>query len=143
MTIKQKQVAKDLLENVGKPVGKAMLDAGYSPATAKNPDHLTESKGWKELMDEALPDSDLAEVHRNGLHAKKQIGALIFVKADGTVLNKSDEGMIEVEDHAVQHKFLETAYKLKKRLGPEVLQQFNVDKGNSITFVNFKNESTG
>lgn len=58
-TLKQKIVAKDLLENVGKPIGKAMLDAGYSPATAKNPDHLTESKGFQELLRE------------NGLDEKK------------------------------------------------------------------------
>lgn len=116
MTIKQKAVAKDLLENTGKPISRAMLDAGYAPTTAKNPLELTESKGWQELMDGYFPDEDLARIGKEGLNAMKQIGALILIKGDGTVVNKSDEGMIEVADHGVRHKFWDTALKLKGRL---------------------------
>lgn len=71
MTLKQKAVAKDLMENNGKPVSKAMLDAGYDPRTAKNPQQLTRSKGWKELMDEYLPDQDLLNVPKDAMKAMK------------------------------------------------------------------------
>lgn len=118
-TLKQIAVAKDLLENIGKPVSTSMLENGYSPATAKNPLLLTESKGWQELMEEYYPDRDLMEVGKEGLHAMKPIGAMILVKKgeNGTeTILKENEGMIEVADHQTRHKFLETALKLKGHL---------------------------
>lgn len=33
-----------------------MREVGYSPNTAKNPQQVTNSKGWKELLEEYLPD---------------------------------------------------------------------------------------
>lgn len=61
-TMKQKAVVKDLLENTGKPVSKAMSDAGYPYATAKNPQQLTNSKGFNEYLDELMPESKVAEI---------------------------------------------------------------------------------
>jgi len=51
MTIKQKKAIKNMVENGG-IVSKAMVDAGYSPATAKTPQKLTESKGFEELKEQ-------------------------------------------------------------------------------------------
>lgn len=126
MTNKQKAVAKDLLENVGKPVGQAMLDAGYSPATAKNPDHLTESKGWQELMDQYLPDLDVLEAHKQGLKATK-------------IFSSHTEPDKEVPDHPTRLKAVELAYRVKKKLNPSDVP--NLGTGNNIMFVSFKNES--
>ena len=56
------------MENNGKPVSIAMLEAGYPPATAKNPQQLTQSKGWQELMAEYLPDAEIAEKHKQLLN---------------------------------------------------------------------------
>lgn len=50
-TFKQKKAVKNLVENGGN-VSKAMIDANYSPATAKTPQKLTESKGFKQLCEE-------------------------------------------------------------------------------------------
>lgn len=47
-TIKQKK-AVELLAKGETNVGKAMREAGYSPASAKNPKHLTDSQGFKKL----------------------------------------------------------------------------------------------
>lgn len=127
MTIKQKRVALDILENPGKPVSQAMLDAGYSPAHAKNPDDLTKSKGWQQLMNEYLPDEKLLQVAQDGLEAMKPIGASILVDKNGKVIKAEDEGAIEVVDHFVRHKYLETGLKLKKHLGAD---------NNSLTQVN-------
>ena len=48
-THKQKLAVKKILENSGN-VSKAMREVGYSPGTAKNPKHLTTSKGYKEAI---------------------------------------------------------------------------------------------
>lgn len=50
-TQKQKKAVDKLVENGGN-VSRAMKDAGYSDATAKTPQKLTESKGFMELLDE-------------------------------------------------------------------------------------------
>ncbi len=65
-TVKQKLAVKKTLENGGN-VSKAMKEAGYSKAMAKNPQKLTESLGWQELMEKELPDSNLIKVHKEGL----------------------------------------------------------------------------
>ena len=112
MTIKQKTVAKDILENTGKPVSQAMLDAGYAPSTAKNPDELTDSKGWQELMNKHLPDDKLLTKHEEALEATKW----------------NDFTGEREEDHMVRLKAVDLGYKLKRKLGPEILQQFNTEK---------------
>ena len=50
-TPRQKIAVDNLVENGG-IISRAMIDAGYSKATAKTPQKLTESKGFKELMKE-------------------------------------------------------------------------------------------
>lgn len=114
-TLKQKKAAAITLENGG-VVSSAMLEAGYSPAMAKNPQKLTESKGWQELLKDYLPDKTLIEVHQEGLLATK-------------IVTSPTEPDSEVPDFPTRHKYLETAYKLKRYLGPEaqVNNQFNAD----------------
>ena len=63
MTTKQKLAASKLMENDGN-VSKSMVAAGYSKASAKNPQRLTESKGWQKLMEKYLPDKGLLQVHK-------------------------------------------------------------------------------
>lgn len=112
MTTKQQKAIENAVENGGN-VSKAMKDAGYSPATAKNPKKLTESEAWQQLMDEYLPDQRLLEVNRDGLSATKL--ATSFTEADQLV-----------PDYAVRAKYLELALKLKRRLGPDTMIQNNV-----------------
>jgi len=99
-TLKQEQTVKDLLENTGKPISRAMLDNGYSPATAKNPCELTESKGWKELLEKYLPDEKLLKKHDEALEAKKW----------------NDFTGEREEDHSIRLKAIELGYKLKGKL---------------------------
>lgn len=114
------------MENHGN-ISEAMKEVGYSLATAKNPKNLTESKGWGELMDKYLPDDEVLAEHQKGLHATKPIGALVMVKqSDGKeVVYKDNEGVIEVDDTPTRLKAVELAYKVKKKLGPEVAIQQN------------------
>lgn len=75
-SLKQLKAIDNVVENGGN-VSKAMIDAGYSPATAKTPQKLTESKAWKDLMEEYLSDEVLAEKHTELLNSTK-IEHLIF-----------------------------------------------------------------
>lgn len=62
-TLKQKQVISKIVENRGN-ISKSMIEVGYSPATAKNPSNLTESKFFRQAL-EALDDRKyLAELHK-------------------------------------------------------------------------------
>jgi hypothetical protein len=67
----QKKAAKAAVENGG-IISTAMIKAGYSPKTAKTPQKLTESDGWKELMSEYLSDNLIAKKHNQILNSKKE-----------------------------------------------------------------------
>ncbi len=109
-TIKQKLALSKIVENRGN-ISKSMLEAGYNETTAKNPKNLTESKGWKELLDKSISDRKLIKVLDDGLEA----------------INER-----EIPDYAVRHKYLETGLKLKSRFpkeeSPLLAVQFNIDE---------------
>ncbi len=70
-TERQQRAVQVFVENGGKSVSAAMREAGYSDASAKNPDKLTKSKAWKDLLDKALPDNKLLQVHKKLLNAQR------------------------------------------------------------------------
>lgn len=102
-TIKQKKAFIEIVEKGRTSVSAVMRDVGYTDKTAIDPSKLTQSKGWKELLEEALPDELLALKHVEGLNATKPHTSL--TEPDRTVI-----------DYAVRGKYLEMAYKLKGRL---------------------------
>lgn len=107
-TVKQQQAIANVVENGGN-VSKAMRDAGYSEATAKTPQKLTESKAFTDAMIEAgITDNKLATVLSEGLEATKVISAVVGKNADEKTMD-----FIDVPDHPTRHKFLETALKIK------------------------------
>lgn len=108
------------MENGGKiPVGQAMIQAGYSVATAKTPQKLTESEGFKTITEEIrhelgsikITPKKLARVIKQGLSAKQPSKVIIINRAaDGTTV--VDKKTIEVPDHAIRHKYLDTTLKI-------------------------------
>lgn len=71
-SIKQKRALDKIIENRGN-VSKSMVQVGYTPATAKNPKNLTESKGFIELCTElGLTDTFLTEALIEDIKAKPQ-----------------------------------------------------------------------
>lgn len=50
-TTRQKMAFNRVVENGGN-ISRAMMDVGYTPATAKTPQKLTESKGFQELCNQ-------------------------------------------------------------------------------------------
>ena len=103
-TIKQEKAVERVVGNGGN-VTQAMRDVGYSENTLNTPQKLTESDGWKELMEQHLPDKDLTKVHKEGLKAGHKL-----------ILNGKVIKGVEIPDYAVRHKYLETAYKIKGKL---------------------------
>ncbi len=91
-TSRQKKLMSKISENLGKPLGEAMREVGYSEEYANNPQQLTRTTGWKELTEQLLPDESL-------LQRLKQV-----------INNKNDNIAI---------KGLDTAFKVKGRYAPE------------------------
>lgn len=81
MTIKQKEALHNVVENGGN-ISKGMREAGYSNNTAKNPNKLTNSKAWKDLLDYYLPDemllAVLAEDIKHRPESRRQLLDLAF-----------------------------------------------------------------
>lgn len=70
-TKKQRDALEGILE--GKSVSKSMLEAGYTPASAKNPKNLTESNGFKMLCEEnGLTENLLVTALVEDIEAKPQ-----------------------------------------------------------------------
>src|SRR3990167_8610167 len=107
-SIRQRLAIKKVMDSRGKkPVCTAMVEAGFSPSTAKNPKNLTESKAWKELMEQQLPDRFLARKHVALLNKKET--RVVFDNSTGEWIAQPTG---EVDTQAVS-KGLDMAYKLK------------------------------
>lgn len=77
-TTRQKIAAKKLSENIRnqgskKPMGKILKEAGYSESVSKSPQRVTETKGWKELMEEYFPNEYIYKIHKKILDKKEII----------------------------------------------------------------------
>jgi len=97
-TIRQKRTFKKVLENGG-IVSKAAKGI-YSDAMAKNPQKITNSKGFQELFNEVVTDRKLRNKHNSLLED-----------------NKSE----------IQIKALDLAYKVKGHYAPEKKQSVNLN----------------
>jgi len=109
-TVKQRVAIEKAVENGGN-LTQAMLAAQYSPATANNPQNLTKSKAWSELIEKRLPDNKLLRRH-NQLLDKKEFFA---------VGDRGDRHLIEtgeIDPQAVA-RGLDMAYKLKRKYPAE------------------------
>lgn len=116
-TLRQKRVAK--LVATGSSVAEVMVQAGYSPKTARAPSKVTESKGFKELLNQYLPDEKLFAKHDEALEAEKW--------NDFTGEREADQ--------SIRLRAVELGYKVKRILGPDVAQQFNVAGSMGIEFI--------
>lgn len=107
--LRQRKVLSRIMANIGKGERTSMTQAaiaeGYSANYAKS-GVLQKTDTWNDLVEKYLPDDALAQAHIEGLKAK-------------LVKTATDEGQITDEkfypDHQTRFKFLDSAYKLKKR----------------------------
>ena len=117
-TQKQQLAAQKIIKNRGN-VAKTMLEAGYSKETAKTPQKLIGSKGFKELMSNQIPDENIVKLHSQLLNKTK----IIAYKDKKTGKVKTyDTG--EIDTPAVISA-LNMAYKLRGLYAPDKIQQMN------------------
>ena len=93
MTTKQLRATAISVENGGN-VSRAMIEAGYSPATAKNPSKLTNSKAYRSIYDPILK--------KNKVTIDKYIKNIgeAMDASKVTVIGKGDDAFAEVTpDH--------------------------------------------
>lgn len=53
-----------------KSLSEAMIKGGYSEMTARIPKQMTESEGWKKLLEKDLPDNMLTEALQDDIRKK-------------------------------------------------------------------------
>ena len=88
------------LVDQGLSFGKAMLQVGYGPGYAKNPQLFKKTDQWQKILAEKLPDDDLLVAHRNALQATKW----------------NDFTGEREPDHAIRLKAATEGYKVKGKL---------------------------
>jgi phage terminase small subunit len=117
-TLKQERFVKELTK--GKTLYRAGLDAGYSHNTAKNArDEILEKPGTQtaiqklrgKLEEIGIDNNYIANVIAEGLVANRVISTIGGKQADSETVD-----FVDVPDHAVRHKFLETTLKIKDQL---------------------------
>ena len=145
--VRIKAVAEKVLAGKdGKSVGAAMREVGYSENYADNPQKLTKSKTWKELMKEFLPDDLIAETHHSLLKsatvdqltfkpskAGKPVseefiegviaqipGAKLLSVADG--FESSRIAYFTLPEGRIRKEAVEMAYKLRGRFAAEKIE---------------------
>jgi hypothetical protein len=103
-TQKQIKAAELVSENIRKdkpePIGAVLKQAGYSDSVAESPQRVTDTIGFQALIDQYLPEEDLAKAHREVLNTKK-IEHMVFP------LNMTDEDITELVEsvNGVVRKF--------------------------------------
>jgi hypothetical protein len=122
-----KKVFVKTVENGGN-VTKAMRELKYAETTINNPQNVTKTKSWQELLKE-LSDEKLMKVLDDGLGASRVVSAMNPGKS--AVGTTSD--FIEVPDFMVRHKYLETGLKIKNRLKEE-----GEDKEITVKIINYQ-----
>lgn len=104
-TFRQKLAASKMVEFGGKmSMRRAMREAGYSEATAKNPQKLTRSVSWKEIIGEKLSDELLVD------------RLLVLINAKKTERSHKSSGKVVVterEDCTAISRGLDMAFKIK------------------------------
>ena len=110
-TLKQKIAFKKTLENGG-VVSKAAKGI-YSDSMAKNPQKITNTKGWNKLMEKYIPDKLLAEKHKELLNAE--------IKTRQTLKGELIWEEEKMDSQAVA-KGLDMGYKLKGKYTADKLE---------------------
>ena len=110
-TIKQKIAFNAVLKNKGN-VSAGMREANYSVSAQHKPKCLTGSQGWKELLDEYMPEKKIAEYHDKLLEKKETL--IVYDKKRKAKLVKTKE----IDPNSVKAA-LDMYYKLSGKYSAE------------------------
>ena len=119
--LRRKKIIKALAE--GKTNQQAGVEAGLSPKTAADQvsQIISEPKTrseFQKLLDDAVPDSELATKYKALLESKKCISAMVVASSGEGMkdANSMTRDFVEVDDCAVQLKAADSISKLKGHL---------------------------
>lgn len=118
-TIKQQQVAQNLLENTGKSVSQVMKEVGYKRGSYLNPQQLTRSKGWIKLMDKYLPDDKLLGKHSELISSKNDKVSLSAIELAYRVKGKLKGNAGESENDQSSQEIREVIFRIRQILPSE------------------------
>jgi hypothetical protein len=107
---RHRKVFEEAQKNGGR-MSTAIIAAGYKPSTANSPKQLTESKSWKALMDEYLPEDKVALRHQELLDKRERRGVYD--------LQGKLTGYVDEPETASVSRAIEMAYKLRGSFVPE------------------------
>jgi len=107
---RHRKVFEELQKNGGR-LAPAVIAAGYAPSMANHPTHITESRSWKQLMEEYLPEDKVALRHQELLDKRERRG-VYDLKGKLT-------GYVDEPETAAVTRALEMAYKLRGSFVPE------------------------
>lgn len=134
--LQHKKVFKRLVENGGS-LRQAIKQEGYSDAVADNPQKITKSKSWKQLLDQYLPEDKLLKLHDQQLNSWK-LQSMLFQKQvdDESIFELMEQvncvvkKVVEIPtgklvfyitpDNQSRNKALEMGLKLHKKLTDKV-----------------------
>jgi len=123
-TIRQKELAKRISENIrkdgqkAKSIGWLMIEAGYSKSTSFRSTQVTRSKGFQEVLEEGgISDAKLCEVIKKGLEATKLVPIQVrFIFVDPATwkkwMQRDKKILIEAADHDSRFEFVKTILRL-------------------------------
>ncbi len=141
-TGRRAETMKKLLENNGKSLSKAMLDAKYSPSYAKNPQLFKKTRKWKEIMADKLSEEMVSDVHAELLKATKLEQGIFPLKMEDELIRVlvSEVGctvmkIVEImgkkyvwyraPDNQAKKAALDMAYKLQGKYAAEKFEEIN------------------
>jgi len=73
LTSKQANLIEEITENSGEPIGKLMINAGYSPNTANKPNQILKSLPFRELFNQKISSKLVLNAHKKLLNAKVRV----------------------------------------------------------------------
>lgn len=106
--LKLKKLAKKIIENKGASISATMREVGYSESYSHNPQLLTKTKSWQQLVEELLPDELIVGQLKKLITADKAI-----------VVNKSIQ---YVPDNDAQTRAIDISTKIKGKYAPQKLE---------------------
>ena len=115
---RDKRLIKIILANPEMPHNQAMIQAGFSEQTANTQAKRTVSNSriqtpiLQALEKAGINDDKLADKIKQGLECTKVMSAVVIHKSEDGKTEKIDD-FIEVPDNPTQHRYVDTALKLK------------------------------
>lgn len=120
--LRQKKAAAIIIEAGGEiSMGKALRQAGYSEATANNPGKVTNTKGWRELLN-SIPEEEILNKLKENATQKRSLNASntaidIFFRLKGKFQKEreNEEEILPLEELQKENDKLRQLYESRQK----------------------------